>query len=90
MMIAVVQSVGWNWIARLASTFGTWADKRTCRVFGRGEHGMWYIAHTNSMESYYSDCHGIVFMIDSTDRDRLEECRGVFGISSFGSISFHA
>lgn len=26
-------------------------------------------------ESYYEEAHGVVFVIDSTDRERLEECK---------------
>ncbi|VVT58026.1 uncharacterized protein SAPINGB_P006000 [Magnusiomyces paraingens] len=26
-------------------------------------------------DSYYSDAHAVVFVVDSTDRERLEECR---------------
>ncbi|KAJ9070623.1 ADP-ribosylation factor protein 3, variant 2 [Entomophthora muscae] len=29
-------------------------------------------------EKYYEECHGIVFVIDSTDRERLEDCRSAF------------
>ncbi len=29
--------------------------------------------------SYYTECHGIVFMVDSTDRDRMSEVQQVFG-----------
>ena len=28
---------------------------------------------------YYSDCHAVVFVIDSTDKERIEECWAVFG-----------
>lgn len=30
-------------------------------------------------ERYYSECHGIVFVVDSTDSKRLQECRDTFG-----------
>lgn len=30
-------------------------------------------------ERYYPECHGIVFVVDSTDSKRLEECRDTFG-----------
>lgn len=30
-------------------------------------------------ERYYSECHAIVFVVDSTDPVRLEECRDTFG-----------
>ncbi|KAI8971738.1 ADP-ribosylation factor family-domain-containing protein [Mycotypha africana] len=29
-------------------------------------------------ERYYSECHAIVFVVDSTDSKRLEECRDTF------------
>ncbi|KAI7874802.1 ARF/SAR superfamily [Lichtheimia hyalospora FSU 10163] len=29
-------------------------------------------------ERYYPECHGIVFVVDSTDSKRLEECRDTF------------
>jgi ADP-ribosylation factor related protein 1 len=29
-------------------------------------------------EKYYSECHGIVFVIDSCDAERLEECKDTF------------
>ncbi|KAG0175451.1 hypothetical protein DFQ28_009163 [Apophysomyces sp. BC1034] len=29
-------------------------------------------------EKYYSECHGIVFVVDSTDGKRLEECKDTF------------
>lgn len=32
-------------------------------------------------ESYYADCHAIVFMVDSTDKDRIEDVKEVFGKS---------
>jgi len=28
---------------------------------------------------YYADCHAVVFVIDSTDKERIEECWAVFG-----------
>ncbi|CAG8457050.1 3437_t:CDS:2 [Diversispora eburnea] len=33
-------------------------------------HGIW--------EKYYSECHAIVFVVDSTDKDRIEECINIF------------
>lgn len=30
-------------------------------------------------ESYYNDAHGIVFVVDSSDRKRLEECKRALG-----------
>lgn len=30
-------------------------------------------------ERYYSECHAIVFVVDSTDPKRLDECRDTFG-----------
>lgn len=30
-------------------------------------------------ERYYTECHAIVFVVDSTDPVRLEECRDTFG-----------
>jgi ADP-ribosylation factor related protein 1 len=26
-------------------------------------------------EKYYDDCHAIVFVVDATDRERIDECR---------------
>jgi ADP-ribosylation factor related protein 1 len=26
-------------------------------------------------EKYYNDCHGIIFVVDSTDKERIEECK---------------
>lgn len=37
----------------------------------RDLHSIW--------ERYYSECHAIVFVVDSTDPIRLEECRDTFG-----------
>jgi len=34
-------------------------------------------------ERYYSECHAIVFVVDSTDPVRLDECRDTFGIIGF-------
>ena len=33
-------------------------------------HSLW--------ESYYSDAHGVMYVIDSTDHDRLEESKNAF------------
>ncbi|RHZ63533.1 hypothetical protein Glove_329g50 [Diversispora epigaea] len=33
-------------------------------------HGIW--------EKYYGECHAIVFVVDSTDKDRIEECINIF------------
>jgi ADP-ribosylation factor related protein 1 len=30
-------------------------------------------------ERYYSECHAIVFVVDSTDPVRLDDCRDTFG-----------
>jgi ADP-ribosylation factor related protein 1 len=30
-------------------------------------------------DKYYSDCHAIVYVVDSSDRARLEETRDAFG-----------
>jgi ADP-ribosylation factor related protein 1 len=37
----------------------------------RDLHSIW--------ENYYSECHGIVFVVDSTDKARIEECKETFG-----------
>lgn len=37
----------------------------------RDLHGIW--------EKYYSECHAIVFVVDSTDKERIEECKEIFG-----------
>lgn len=29
--------------------------------------------------NYYSECHAIVFVVDSTDKARIEECKETFG-----------
>ncbi|CAG8609104.1 6632_t:CDS:10 [Ambispora leptoticha] len=29
-------------------------------------------------EKYYAECHGIVFVLDSTDKERIEECKQAF------------
>ncbi|KXN74023.1 P-loop containing nucleoside triphosphate hydrolase protein [Conidiobolus coronatus NRRL 28638] len=29
-------------------------------------------------ESYYSECHGVLFVVDSTDKVRLEDCQAAF------------
>ncbi|GBC21350.2 ADP-ribosylation factor-related protein 1-like [Rhizophagus irregularis DAOM 181602=DAOM 197198] len=36
----------------------------------RDLHGIW--------EKYYSECHAIVFVVDSTDKERIEECKEIF------------
>ncbi|RIB09786.1 ADP-ribosylation factor family-domain-containing protein [Gigaspora rosea] len=33
-------------------------------------HGIW--------EKYYSECHAIIFVVDSTDKERIEECKEIF------------
>ena len=37
-------------------------------------------------KQYYAECHGIMFVVDSTDHARLDECRKIFG--SFSSFLF--
>ncbi|KAI9296572.1 GTPase of the ras superfamily required to recruit Arl1p to the Golgi [Neoconidiobolus thromboides FSU 785] len=32
----------------------------------------------NIWKNYYSECHGICFVIDATDKERLEQCKLVF------------
>ena len=32
---------------------------------------------------YYEDCHGLIFVVDSTDTTRIEECRQTMGSSKF-------
>lgn len=34
-------------------------------------------------DKYYSECHGIIYVIDSEARDRMEESKVVFGKFSF-------
>ncbi|CAG8643579.1 1438_t:CDS:2, partial [Racocetra fulgida] len=29
-------------------------------------------------EKYYSECHAIIFVVDSTDKERIEECKEIF------------
>lgn len=31
-------------------------------------------------DKYYSECHGIIYVIDSNDRDRMDESKVVFGL----------
>lgn len=31
-------------------------------------------------EKYYEDCHGLVFVVDSTDTARIEECKQTLGM----------
>jgi ADP-ribosylation factor related protein 1 len=31
---------------------------------------------------YYDDCHGVIYMIDSTDRERLEKSKDAFSIAA--------
>lgn len=42
---------------------------------------MWDVGGQESLrtlwESYYQDAHALVFVIDSSDRERLEECKNV-------------
>jgi len=37
----------------------------------RDLHSIW--------EKYYTECHAIVFVMDATAKDRIEECKEVFG-----------
>ena len=37
----------------------------------RDLHSIW--------EKYYAECHAIVFVMDATAKDRIEECKEVFG-----------
>lgn len=30
-------------------------------------------------DSYYTESHGVIFVVDSTDRERLEECETTLG-----------
>lgn len=30
-------------------------------------------------EKYYKECHGIIFVIDACDAERLDECQETFG-----------
>lgn len=30
-------------------------------------------------DKYYSECHGVIYVIDSNDRDRMEESKVIFG-----------
>ena len=43
-------------------------------------HGIW--------EKYYSECHAIVFVVDSTDKERIEECKETFGNLQHNFIFF--
>lgn len=33
-------------------------------------------------DSYYSDAHAVVFVVDSADRERLEECKSTLGMGT--------
>lgn len=37
---------------------------------------------------YYAECHAVVFVIDSTDKERIEECWAVFGALTFLQLCF--
>ncbi|CAH1760100.1 10007_t:CDS:2 [Entrophospora sp. SA101] len=32
----------------------------------------------NIWEKYYSECHGIIFVVDSIDKKRIERCKEIF------------
>ncbi|KAI9241439.1 MAG: P-loop containing nucleoside triphosphate hydrolase protein [Podila humilis] len=38
-------------------------------------------------ERYYRECHAIVFVVDSSDPERIEECRDALGKCQIGDIS---
>ncbi|KAK9451144.1 ADP-ribosylation factor family-domain-containing protein [Limtongia smithiae] len=46
---------------------------------GKMHMKLWDVGGQENLRSlwraYYSDCHAIVFVVDSTDRARIEECR---------------
>ena len=35
-------------------------------------------------ERYYRECHAIVFVVDSSDPERIEECRDALGKRTIG------
>lgn len=35
---------------------------------------------------YYADCHAVCYVIDSTDKQRMEECWSLFGARSFSDL----
>ena len=48
---------------------------------GKTRISFWDLGGQSDLQSiwqtYYPDCHGIIFMVDSSDKDRMQECRKV-------------
>lgn len=38
----------------------------------------------SSLPQYYAECHGVIYVIDSTDEERLSESKRAFGACSLG------
>ncbi|ORX88605.1 P-loop containing nucleoside triphosphate hydrolase protein [Basidiobolus meristosporus CBS 931.73] len=51
-------------------------------VIGKTRVNFWDLGGQRDLrtlwEKYYKECHGIVFVVDSTDSSRLQECREAF------------
>ena len=52
---------------------------------GRNVINFWDLGGQKSLRSiwdkYFEEAHAVVFVVDSTDKDRIEECRESFGFN---------
>lgn len=58
--------------------------KHPRRVFQLGAASRWPGARGSAPRSapaqYYAECHGVIYVIDSTDEERLSESKRAFGV----------
>lgn len=58
----------------------------------RARINFWDLGGQSSLRSiwdkYYDDCHAIMFVVDSTDRDRIEDVKSTLGTYSYRLISW--
>ncbi|OZJ03876.1 hypothetical protein BZG36_03962, partial [Bifiguratus adelaidae] len=51
-------------------------------VINRKRLNFWDLGGQSDLRSiwtkYYAECHGIIFVVDATDRNRIEECKQTF------------
>nr|KAF6329569.1 ADP ribosylation factor related protein 1 [Myotis myotis] len=47
-------------------------------VFQKDEYCILILGLDNAGKTYYAECHGVIYVIDSTDEDRLSESKQAF------------